>query len=99
MEKLNTCRIFKEKSFATKPLQRTRKTREVILQIKWISKEILWEKCNCIKTYLGTCLMVGFVIKPLKTFLNSTLPALVATFKWHPACSCSYLQMAPCLFL
>jgi len=39
MEKLNTCRIFKEKSFATKPLQRTRKTREVILLIKWISKK------------------------------------------------------------
>jgi hypothetical protein len=41
MEKLNTCRILKEKSFATKPLQRKRKTIEVILQIKMDPKEIL----------------------------------------------------------
>jgi len=40
MEKLKTCNIFKEKSFATKSLQRTRKTREVILQTKWISNTV-----------------------------------------------------------
>jgi hypothetical protein len=56
MEKLNTCRILKEKSFATtKSLQRKRKTREVILQIKMDLKEILKENYSCMKTYSGTC--------------------------------------------
>jgi hypothetical protein len=50
MEKLNTCRILKEKSFATKPLQRKRKTRDVILQIKMDLKEILKENYSCMKT-------------------------------------------------
>jgi hypothetical protein len=50
MEKLNTCRILKEKSFATKPLQRKRKTRDVILQIKMDLKEILYENYSCMKT-------------------------------------------------
>jgi hypothetical protein len=53
--KLNTCRIFREKPLATWPLQRPQNTIGVILQIKWISKEILHENYKCIKTYSRTC--------------------------------------------